>query len=240
MQELIKFYIIKIQVFLFVLFHQLKPWKKVSGICLPLKFSIGFNTNRWIINGKYEEGEIKIVKKNLALKDKVMEIGTGLGFLTTFCAKVVGSENVNSFEANPLNIKIAKRVFKKNNVNPKVQNALLSNTDGYGYFPLNYKSRLASSLYGSSTKSVKITQLNLNTVIEKLQPNFLILDIEGAEYEIFKIIKFQSIEKIQVELHPDILGNEKIEEIFTILNRNGFIMETSLLDGRNYFFKKNN
>lgn len=213
-------------------------WQPVKGIMLPLLPEIGFNTLRWIVNGRYEEGEINIIEQKLVKTDRVMEIGAGLGFVSAFCAKVTGSENVYSFEANPLNIEMAKRVYQKNKVEPHLQNALLSDSEGSVDFPINRKSRLASSLLKASSEIIKVPQLNLNEVIKELQPNFLILDIEGAEYDVFRIMQFQSIQKIQVELHPAILGEDKMGEIFSILQANGFVQEISLPDGRNYYFTR--
>jgi FkbM family methyltransferase len=214
------------------------PWRPIKGVYMPLFPKIGFDTLRWIVNGRYEEGEIDIIQQKLSKTDRVMEIGAGLGFISTFCAKVAGSGNVFSFEANPLNIQIAKLVYQKNKVLPNLQNALLSDSECSIDFPINRKRLLASSLLKASSESVKVPQLNINEVIKDVKPTFLIMDIEGAEYDVIRIMQFQSIQKIQVELHPAILGDVKIEEIFSILKTNGFIAEISIPDGRNYYFTR--
>jgi hypothetical protein len=90
----------------------------------------------------------------------------------------------------------------------------------------------------SSDEIVKVPQLSLNETIEVLRPNFLILDIEGAEYDVFRIIRFQTIKKIQVELHPSILGEARMNDIFDLLRVKGFVVDLSMPDGRNYFFKR--
>jgi FkbM family methyltransferase len=213
-------------------------WHVVQGINLPLTSDIGFNTLRWIINGQYEQGEIEIIRLRIEPTDRIMEIGTGLGFVSTYCAKIVGSDHVYSFEANPLNIEMAMRVYEKNNVRPHLQNALLSDCKGMIDFPVNRKSRLASSLLKASDEIVKVPQLSLNETIEALRPDFLIMDIEGAEYDIFSTIRFQTIKKIQVELHPSILGEARMNEIFDLLQVNGFVKDISMPDGRNFFFKR--
>lgn len=213
-------------------------WHVVEGVHLPLKSEIGFNTLRWIVNGQYEQSEIEIIKQRIEPTDRIMEIGTGLGFISTYCSKIVGSDNVYSFEANPLNIEIALRVYKKNNVRPHLQNAFLTNCKGMLDFQVNRKSLLASSLFKDSGEIFRVPQLILNETIETIRPNFLVMDIEGAEYDVFRIINFQTIEKIQVELHPSIIGQTKINEIFDLLQLNGFIVDMSMPDGRNYFFKR--
>jgi FkbM family methyltransferase len=236
----VNFWRIRIFVFIYVRFRIVigEKWIKVKGIYLPLNTHLVFNTLRWIVNGKYEEGEIQLISEKLNKADKVLEIGTGLGFVSTFCANVVGSENVFTFEANPYNIEIASQVFEKNGVSPFVQNALLSDFEGEIDFPINKKSILASSLNKTSDEFAKVNSLNLNELVKKISPNFLIMDIEGAEYEVFKIIQFQSIEKIQFELHPTILNETKVSEIFSILDKNHFILDKCLKDGRNYFYVK--
>jgi FkbM family methyltransferase len=235
-----KYWIIRFFVGVYVIVNNLfcNYWYNVQGIFLPLKRDIGFNTLRWIINGKYEQAEIEIIKKRIEPEDKILEIGSGLGFVTAFCSKKVGSDRVFSFEANPFNFEIALLVFEKNNVKPKIQNSILSDKNGAIDFYVDRKSRLASSILHPTNEIKKIPQLNLNEIIKTLKPNFLIMDIEGAEYDIFRIINFQTINKIQVELHPAILGEKKINEIFVILKKNGFVTDISSPDGRNYFFKK--
>jgi FkbM family methyltransferase len=216
-----------------------KPWKLVKGIYMPLQFSVGFNTLRWIVNGQYEMGEYTIVKEKISSQDIVMEIGTGLGFISSLCSKKIGSQNVHTYEANPLNIQMAKEVFIKNNVSPNIVNALLANENGIAKFSVNKKSRLASSFsININDEFVSLQQLSLNEVISELKPSFLIMDIEGGEYDIFKIIDFQMITKIQFELHPAILGKDKCDEIFLLLAKNKFEKILDLEDGRNFYFQK--
>jgi FkbM family methyltransferase len=225
-------------VWMYVAFKHLtgNPWKKVKGVWMPLRRDIGFNTLRWIVNGRYEEAEIEIVSRNISKEDKVLEIGTGLGFVSSYCCKRIGSERVYSFEANPNNIDTATSVFKKNDVHPFLRNAILGASEGVIQFPVNKKSLLASSLFQDNGDVVEVPIINLNQVISEIKPTFLVIDIEGAEYDIFKLIEFQTIKKIQVELHPDLLGKEKTVELFSILKQNEFEIGFSHSDQRNYFF----
>lgn len=235
----IKFHLTKYLTLMYVyILSMIRPWKKVEGIYLPINLSIGYNTLRWILNGLYEKGEIDIIKNKLNKEDIVFEIGTGLGFVSTYCAKILGDSNVFTFEANRTNIPVCKSVFKKNGVNPILQNAFLSDTTGNVNFPVNKNNRLGSSVLLNTNDVVSIPKLNLNIEINKVQPSFLIMDIEGGEVDIFSIIQFQTIKKIQFELHPDIIGKEKCDTIFSLLKNNGFEMDTQLSQGQNYFFEK--
>ena len=202
---------------------------------MPVRREIGFNTLRWILNGQYEQGEINIIKEHLVAGEKVLEIGTGLGFISAFSAKRTGSDNVFTFEANPSNAATAKEVFKKNHVYPAIENLMLGAGGGQVDFPINKKSRLASSLKGTDTDTVSIRTEDLNETIKIIRPDFLIMDIEGAEYDIFRIIRYQTIKKIQFELHPQILGETKCNEIFAILAKSNFIKHP-ISDDRNFYY----
>ena len=48
------------------------------------------------------------------------------------------------------------------------------------------------------------------------------MDIEGGEYDLFQQIKFNRIRKIAVELHTDILGQDKINTIKKVMADTGF------------------
>ena len=236
----ISFHIHKLFVFLYVNYKFIirDSWKSIDGICLPLYSEIGFNTLRWIIDGEYEIGEINIIKNTIERDDIILEIGTGLGFVSSYCAKITSSSQVFTFEANPLNYELAKSVFFKNNVSPSIKNAYLTNEEGFVDFPINQKSRLASSIKDNTNAFYTIQKLNLNKVIAEIKPTYLIMDIEGAEFDVFSIINFQTIKKIQFELHPSILDKSKCDFIFNLLSENSFQLDTTNSLHPNYYFLK--
>ena len=130
------------------------------------------------------------------------------------------------------------RVYEKNNVRPHVQNAFLADCKGLFDFLINRKSLHASSIFKDTGEIVRVPQFILIETIEAIRPDFLSKDIEGSEYDIFRMINFKTIKKIKVELHPSILGEAKMIEIFNLLKVNGFLVDISMPDGRNYFFKR--
>src|SRR5262245_58379142 len=49
----------------------------------------------------YERPELEIARVKLQRDDVVLELGSGIGFITTYCAKRIGSDRVFTYEANP-------------------------------------------------------------------------------------------------------------------------------------------
>ena len=69
--------------------------------------------------------------------------------------------------------------------------------------------------------------VNLNNV------SALICDIEGGEVDIFCAGRElpNSINKVVVEIHPEVIGDHKAEEVVSIIADQGFSMMESLQNG---------
>jgi len=215
------------------------PWKIINGIRLPVSLKYGYSVLRFIDDGSYENEEAAIVLAKLELSDKVLELGTGIGFISALCAKKVGDQSVYTYEANPDMIPVIRKLYRINNVAPQFRNALLSSNEDQTHFFTN-KNFLASTQKKSDTKrnQVQVPVLPLNTTIAALNPTYLIMDIEGNEYDIFRIIDFQSINKVQFELHPSALSSDQINFIFERLKMENFNRDKSLGYRNNFFFKR--
>lgn len=96
------------------------PFKTISGITIPLKQSWAYTVKDHIIRGDYETGEYAIISQTLETTDRVLEIGTGLGFLAIYCSKIVGQQNVTSIEANHFLRDYHQQIFKINGIYPNV------------------------------------------------------------------------------------------------------------------------
>lgn len=227
----------------FNLRYRLHKWKLIHGIYFPVDLHFGYSVLRFIDNGEYETGEIEIIKATLEEGDTVLELGTGLGFISAYCAKKIGSSNVHTFEANPFLEKNISALHNKNKVSPSVHFAILGESDGEVPFYVDKKSFLRSSLFNPGNDpdkvAVTIVRSSLNKVISEIKPTYLIMDIEGGEAEIMRIIDFQTIRKIQFELHPDVIGSENVNTIFSRLAESGFKPDPSLnTHANNFFFSK--
>jgi FkbM family methyltransferase len=225
----------------FMLRYSLNKWKKIDGIFIPVQMQYGYSIVRFINNGEYEQGEINIIKNTLQKNDVVLELGTGIGFVSAYCARQVGNEQVHTFEANSSLESSIQSLYKKNRVHPQLTFAILGENAGTKTFYRDTGNFLASSAIKNEDATQEMTQitvLNLNETIKKIQPTYLMMDIEGGEYDIFNIIHFYTIEKIQFELHPAVLGNEKVEAIFRQLHQNNFSADKTFSSGNNFYFKK--
>ncbi len=214
-------------------------WASNHGVLLPVKHPlVSPGIAREIYLGDYEAKEIDIVDKRLSPEDIVLEVGAGLGFLSAYCAKRIGSHKVTTYEANPELIPVIRTTHEKNAVTPTVVNALLAGGEGSREFHLEEDFWASSAHRKGGARSITVPQLDLNTALARVKPSFLIVDIEGGEAELFATAELASVRKICVETHPDVLGDRVLSEMFARLVSKGFALDFGLIRKNVFFFHR--
>lgn len=221
--------------------YRINKWKTIEGVFIPVYIRYGYSVIRFINDGSYECQELRILKEKLVSSDRVIELGTGIGFIAAQCARLAGDDSVFTFEANGTMEPAIRELFRKNNVNPYFEVAMLTDSTNPGFDFTISTDYLASSQKRNDESGMKINipVLDINSAIRKIKPTYLVMDIEGNEYEAIKdITDFGTITKIQFELHPKLLSTEKIEFIFQKLERYNFIKDTGVSTETNFFFER--
>lgn len=211
------------------------------GVRLPMKHpAVTPPILKDIFFGVYESKEAELVKKKIAADDVVMEVGAGIGFLSALSAKAVGSERVFAYEANPQLMEVIKHVHELNQVAPTVSNVLLGEGEGERDFWLAKDYWASSLIQGSEDATrIRVRQIDLNQEIQRIQPSFMVLDIEGGEYEFLRRARLDPIRKIVIEVHPHVLGYARISEMLGWLFAAGFALDLgNLRKNVLYLFKE--
>lgn len=217
---------------------QQPAWAENRGVWLPCKQpGIAPGIAREIFLGDYESKEIDIVARKLEATDTVVEVGAGLGYLSAFCAKRIGNERVHTFEANPALMPLIRATHDRNAIAPTVHNVLLARRDGECTFYVEPEFWASSTTARSeSAKVIKVPQRDLNDELKRLSPTFLIVDIEGGEGEFFDYADLSGVNKICLETHPDVLGNDGISTVFSRLFAQGLVLDFSCIRKNVFFF----
>ena len=213
-------------------------WAQVAGIELPLKHPlITPPIQRDIYFGDYERKELDLIERRLQPGDTVMEVGAGIGFLSAYCARAVGDDRVFAYEANPALLALIAEVHSRNGVRPRVTQALLGEGDGERDFFVE-ADYWASSLVRRSAESrcVRIPQIDFNAELRRVAPSFLIVDVEGGEYELLRRADLAGVTKLCLEVHPDVLGNARISELFAGLVAGGLVLDFTLMRKNVFYF----
>lgn len=212
----------------------------LNHVALSLDDNVSADVARYIYNESYEADEANAIRGLLKFGDKVLEVGSGIGFLTILAAKIVGSENVLSYEANPELIKTIKKNLSLNNCLVIVKNFILTNTTGYKKFYIEKDFWSSSTAKRNNTKRViKIPTENINKILKSYQPNVLIIDIEGGEVDLIPVINMSKIKKIIIEIHPHVSGYESSSKVLELILSLGFYVNFRYSNNSTWVFEKN-
>lgn len=213
---------------------RLRAWRnpvvEIEGIRLYRGSGLTIPVLQAFEGSQYESPEARIVRHAIAPGDVVLELGTGLGFVTSLCTKIVGSENVHSYEANPALEPVIRRNFKLNSVAPHLEIALLGEENGTITF------YVMKNFWSSSTikrhpkaKPINVPMKRFNDELARIRPSFLVLDIEGGEQDFIRYAQLDGVQKVCIELHPHVIGPVAVTEVEGFFKRQGFYedIETS-------------
>jgi FkbM family methyltransferase len=193
---------------------------ELAGIVVPLGDHASPAIREALVAGEYEEGELSALRAVLHPDDVVMEVGTGLGLLSAWCARVVGSERVFTFEANPALEQPIRRLYELNRVSPRLEICAVSHSEG------SVVLRQEADIWASSTVRGKggivVPARSFEQLRIAIKPTLLIVDIEGGELELVRHARFDDIDRVVIELHPDVIGEDGCESVVTALGEASF------------------
>ena len=182
-----------------------------------------------------------------APQDTVLELGAGIGFMSTTAVRHCDVRKVVSYEANPALIPYIRSVHRANGVSDRaeVRNALLAGRKGK---PVNFfvrRNLLASSLEprqgdgdGGVVSTEKVEVHGINTVLKEISPSVLLCDIEGAEADLLPKADLSGLRLAIVELHPQWIGQSGVQAVFDAMHKGGLSYFPKRSNGKVVAFRK--
>jgi FkbM family methyltransferase len=221
---------------------RLQQRASVGEVVLPLDPGISTAMRKSILEGEYERNEIDIVRNTLVREDRILECGAGIGLLATYCSLRVGSERVKTFEANPFMLPLIKRTFALNGVSPALVIGAIGPAPGEVDFHVR-KNFWASSLHDGrapgALQTISVRMYALHDEILAMRPTYLLLDIEGAERDLVGSSELPGVEKVMLELHPELIGDDGVHEVLGWLSDLRFRKEPTISQDRELFLVRN-
>ena len=217
----------------------------------PFYLQSYYHKGYWFYGKNREKDELDLFQKLITKGDTVLDVGTHIGYLTQYFEFLVGGEGqVLAVEPTPNSI-----YYLKKNVSCKtvIIDKAASNrcgeveffTEEFGGFTNSLISEFTQSQnelhqkfqhINSKISSIKVKTDTLDNICVQndIIPNFIKIDVEGAEYDVLKGAK-QILEKanaIMVEISRD------ESDVFGLLNNSGFKKVNVLNKSKNFFFVK--
>lgn len=172
----------------------------------------------------YERKESEAVLRIVRPTDTVIELGGGIGYMSTLMAVKCGA-TVHAFEGNPGLIPYIRRVHAENAASrATIHHALLGAEAGTADFYVR-GNILASSMTQNATLPhhtvAKVEVRAARDVFAALAPTVLVCDIEGAEADLIPALPLDGLRAAVVELHPQWIGQAGVKAVFDAFSAAG-------------------
>lgn len=158
--------------------------------------------------------------------DRVLEIGAGIGFISTLLDRHSSVDKVIAVEANPNLMGYMASLHQVNRVK-KVErlNAVLTNepVDSMTFY-LRQDFWMGSLSEGPNPyqETVDVPTESLNELIRDEEISLIVCDIEGAETFLFEDANLHSVTRIYLELHDHVTGLKGVQKLFRAMESKGF------------------
>jgi FkbM family methyltransferase len=208
---------------------RLNRWDR-EGILLNLR-PISKPMQERIIMGEYESNEINLCKKYISENDRVLEIGSAIGFVSLFCLKQIGVTQICCVEPNPLTSAILKENYLLNGFQPTLIEGCFSGNDGKVFLSISeyfWVDRIQKDEDQTDGVKIEVSAYSLETILSKVpfQPNVIVMDVEGAELNLRPTDIPEYIDYLIVETHPKRCGwNETYKHVAEFLSNGFFLCE---------------
>jgi len=175
-------------------------------------------------NKEREPELINLIKKEVKEGFTAIDLGSNIGYITLLLSDLCGKNGiVYAIEPEPENFNILQYNIEINKLkNVEAYNIAISESNTISDFFIGKSSNLSGLFSNRNTtlKKVKVkTETLTNFLKEKKYPNFIKMDTEGAEVEIFKGMYDYFINNnkgkclIVLEMHPMFYSKERDLEI---------------------------
>lgn len=176
-------------------------------------------------DGSYEAKEARSVTRAVKAGDRVLELGSGIGVITSVIARIP-DVSVFAFEANPSTARLAERVLAANGAsNVRFSQGLLTAGEPDKHVFYVRRDLWMSSMdeqQGPYESRIEIGSENIDNFIRVHDINVMVMDIEGAERDLLRDAKLDGVERIFVELHDHLYGLSGVRDITQALAEKGF------------------
>lgn len=186
--------------------------------------------------GTYEQGEAENLGRIIEEGEVILEVGAGIGFISTVAALNPKTSRVEVFEANPDFKQLIETVHRINQVDKVTVNTGVlmhgspTNTVPFYIRPDFWASSLAPG-GGDPPRHVDVPVFDLNATLRRIRPTMIICDIEGGELDLFEHADLTGVTRVMVEIHQNVLGRQKVRRLFDIFSDKGFAYDQDYSHG---------
>ncbi len=195
----------------------------IEGIQIRAGRHMSRRVEKALSRGRAQRDELQLLGTLLAPDDTVLDIGAGLGLVSAYCAKRIGSERVFAYEADPDLEPCIRETYQLNDVEPSLEICAVGAQPGRVTLYRDEHSISASVVRRrAGARPVEVSGRALNYVVAKIQPTLLVIDEEGAEPDLFEGAELPTVTRIVLESPDRLIGPDGTDRVIAQLQGIGF------------------
>ena len=165
---------------------------------------------------RYERLERALLPALLQADDRVVELGSAIGFISLVTSRTVDPSRIVMIEANRDLIPEIRRNFATNGIAlPDLRHGVAGTASGTVEFHVD------SQFWASTTRPQagrqhrvdKVDMIDTNALLRQHGATVLICDIEGGEIDLLPALDLSGIKLVIAELHPAVIGQDGVARI---------------------------
>ncbi len=186
-------------------------------------------------NGKiHEPAATSIFVNNINENDCVLDIGAHIGYFSCISSYLAAKGSVHAFEVDPKCIPLINKSISLNDFkNVTINNKAVSNNIGTEKIPVYETPSPALRISNNKKVFIEVPSITIDSYIasKNITPNFIKIDVEGAEWKVLKgmteTLKLEHL-KLLIEVHVNFLKNNfdtDYKDILKLLLNEGFTIK---------------
>jgi FkbM family methyltransferase len=205
-----------------------RGYAKQGAIHLPIDRTVISSQIERALTKVFERPEIEAAQRLLQPGDTVLELGAGLGCVSARLRRETRVGRIVCYEANPALVKYIAGAHRANGITDiEVRHGVVLANPTVATMPFYVRSNFASSSLQGGTDdviaTVDVPTVDWATVVAALRPNALVMDIEGAELDLLTAVDMGPIQRLVIELHPGVYGEDGVTRVRSVLAQQGFV-----------------
>ncbi|MBC7131832.1 MAG: FkbM family methyltransferase [Roseovarius sp.] len=197
-----------------------------------------------LASGDYEAHEAQAAAMRIRPGQRVLDLGSGIGYVAAVCARIAGAANVTTIEANPAMLPVIRANLERNGLGAvTLLHGAIGGMEGSAE-PLAFDAarsfwaaRIAEEGAAPATLA-EVPHLGLGDLLARLRPHVVIMDIEGAEALLFDAPWPAHVRHVMMELHPGRYHDSTIKRIVDCMSQSGLTYDPGPSRGRILCFRR--
>lgn len=193
-----------------------------------------------LADATYEADEARAALRCAQPGFRVLELGAGLGYVTAICARGAGPENVVSVEANPDLLPVIEANLARNGLHgvSLLHGAVTGAADEGAMGKFAVSEAFTASHLGGKGRMVDVPLVAMHDLIRAHRPHVVLMDVEGAEAELFYRPWKCPLRYCVIELHPKKYPARVVRRIFDFMSRMDMAYDPVTSRGKIVGFRK--